>query len=510
MDDYIKFYTEAENRKALLDSYAKNFKMAWIKTSDGDDILVPVDKLIPGDSIYVNSGETVPVCGVIEEGNALVNNLYSTGQPLVTYIGIGAEIEEGIALISGNIKIKVTKLPEIMEKSDIPKEKLSIYSRANKYQNRMTYIALGTAVLSYLYTGTILSAFAVMLVLSPKATSAAFKSGMNNYIYLLRKNNIYLQNQNSVENIRNAGKIIFDKTGTLTYGKMTFIPLNSFHNSSIKKEIQNIFSEDADTEDSCVEISEHIPNKGVKAATSQNNDIIIGNEELMKENHIDCTLGLEKFKTYKNDMLIPIFVAVNNKLAGIVVINDVLREDAQKLINRLNYLGISDISLLTGDSVKIAEKIATKLGIRKVYSEKSNSDKAQIVEEEAKEGIVMMVGDGMNDIMAMRAAHISISFAGNSSDKVKLNSDCIIYDDDMLKLADLIRLSQKSYRSINRTMLFSNVFNVVFSVMAFGGGLDVFTAKTLNTLNSLLVLLLNKRILLLHPGKIHNEISLKD
>ncbi len=506
LDDYIKLYAEAENRKALLDSYEKNFKMAWIKSLEGD-VLVSVDSLKMGDYIYVNAGETVPAAGIIEEGNALVNNLYNTGQTLVTHIGRGTEIEEGIALISGYLKIKITSLPDITEKEDIPKENLSIYKKSNQYQDKMTYIALGTAALSYIYTGNILSAFSVMLVLSPKATSVAFKSGINNYVYLLRKNSLYLQNPNRVEYIRNVDKIILDKTGTLTYGKMRFLPVNSFDDAASRKDIRDIFSDWSGTEEPCVESSEHIPYKGVKATTYNDNDIIIGNEEFMRENNIDITKGLEKYDSYNKDLIIPIFVAVNKKLAGIVAVNDVLREDAKELVNILQYYNILDISLLTGDSDRKARNIASRIGIGKVYSEKSCLDKAQIVEKEARDGIVMMVGDGINDIPAMRAAQISISFSGNSSDKVKLNSDCIIYENELLKLVDLILLSRKSYGTIKRTMLFSNIYNIFFSIIAFCGGLNIFAAKSLNTLNSLLVLLLNKRILFIHPGKIHNKID---
>lgn len=507
LDDYIKFYAEAENRKALLDSYGKNFRMAWIKSPEGNDVLVSIDTLKLGDYIYVNSGEMVPAGGLIEEGNALVNNLYSTGRTLVTHVGKGAEIEEGIVLISGYLKIKVTKLPDITEKKDVPAENLSFYNRVNEYQNKITYFSLGMAALSYIYTGNILNALSVMLVLSPKATSAALKSGMNSYVYLLRKNNIYLRNLNTLENIRNVDKIIFDKTGTLTYGQMRLIPVASFESASAYNDIRNIFSDWTESDDSCVEAAEHIPYKGVKATTYHNNDIIIGNEELMKENNIDYSLGLKRCQSYHNDLLLPVFVAINKKLAGIVVLNDEFRKDSIELIDRLNYYGINDISLLTGDSDQKAQHIASLLGIKKVYSERNCLEKAQIVEREAKYGIVMMVGDGLNDIMAMRAAHVSVSYAGNSSDKVKLNSDCVIYDDNMPKLADLILLSQKSYRSVSRTMLFSNVYNIVFSILAFSGGVDIFAAKSLNTLNSLSVLLLNKRILLIHPGKIPDEIN---
>lgn len=524
LNDYINFHSEAESRKALLDSYTENFKMAWTKSTDGTDVLISIDSLKVGEYIYVYPGEIVPATGIITEGNAIINSLYSTGQPLVSHIEKGLEINEGVAIISGYVKIKITNLPHISEKKDIPQENLSIYNKIKKFENKMTYIALGAASLSLIFTGNILNAFSVMLVLNPNATSIALNSGIKNYLYLLNKNNIYFQNPNVFENIIKIDKILFDKTGTLTYGNMKIISVASFNNKYTKNDILRISSaceiknyhpisitlQDYydHTDIAYVESSVLIPSKGVKA-TYANKDILIGSEDLMKDNNIDISLGIEKYQYYQSNSLIPIFVAINKNLVGIIVLDDILRKNSKELIHRLKNNNINDISLLTGDSNAKAQKIASQLGIDKVYSNKNYLEKAQVVKSESINKIVMMVGDGINDVMAMRAAHISVSFANSSCDTIKLHSDCIIHDDDMLALENLILLSRESYNSINRTILLSNLYNIILGSIAFGGGLNVFTAKYLNTLNSLLVLIINKRILLLKSNKVNKHSYLK-
>ncbi len=485
LDDYIKYSSEAGNHKLLLDSYQKSSRMAWIKSSNGEEVLVPADSLEIGSRYYIYPGEIVPAGGLIEEGSAIVNTLYYAGQPLLSQVKKGCQIEEGITIVSGNLKVKVTQLSHSEEKPDLSPEKLSIYTSVKAYQKRTTYIAAGAAALSYLYTGNILNAFSVMLVLSPKAASVALNSGISNYLYLLSKSNIYVKHPYTLEYTRNADKIVFDKTGTLTYGVMDIASVIILDNSYSQEDIRHIYNEWKNE---------------VRDRTADNRQIFVGSQADMVKNKVDITSIPWDQKGNPDAAAYPIYIAVRKKPVGIILLSDTLREDSKDLISLLKMNGIQDISLLTGDEAPVAREVAARLGIRTVYSEKSRLEKAEIIETEKNNGFVMMVGDGINDVMAMRAAHVSVSFVNNACDIVKLHSDCIIYDENLLKLSDYILLTGKSYDAIRHTILLSNLYNIILGAIAFGGGLNIFAAKSLNTLNSLLVLLLNKRILLLRPS----------
>ncbi|MDR3597419.1 HAD-IC family P-type ATPase [Clostridium sp.] len=520
LNDYIKYSAEIESRKALLDSYDLNYKMAWTDSLNGDKILVSTDALKIGDYVYNYTGEIVPVEGIIEEGSATTNTLYYSGQPVISHIGKGSKIYEGTAIISGNLKIKITKLSDSGEKNDIAPEKLYIHNKTKNFQHKITHFAIWAAGLSYLFTRNILNAFSVFLVLSPKATSVAFNSGIKNYIWLLNKNNIYLRNPNTFENILNVNKVIFDKTGTLTYGKMNIISISSLDEEYSEKEILEICAAceaehfhpiSVTLQDTCDDIdfnqvnnSVLIPSQGIKA-THNNKEVLIGNMDLMKNNHINLLTGEKTYLNYQKESLIPIFVAINKNLVGILVLDDILREDSSDLINGLRYNGINDVSILSGDSYPKAQKIGSKLGITEIYADMNYLEKANIVEAASTNNTVIMVGDGINDTLAMKAADISISFANRSCDMIKLHSDCIIYDDNLTRLSDLISISKKSYTAITRTILFSNIYNITLGFIAFTGGMDIFVAKSLNTLNSLLVLLLNQRIHYIRPSKTYEK-----
>lgn len=524
LNDYIKFSSEVESRKALLDSSGYTYRMAWVKSNDDNNILISLDSLKIGDYIYVYKGEVVPAEGIIEDGNALINTLYFTGQSTIFHSKKGRKIYEGTAIISGYLKIKITTLPQLTEKVDISPKKLYIHNRTKGFQDKMTPVALIASSLSSIFTNTILSAFSTLLALSPKASSVALNSGIKNYISLLNKNHIYLRNPNTFENILNVNKIMFDKTGTLTYGKMKIISIDSFDDNYSEMELlkicatceyENFHPISVTLKDTCknidinkIDSSVLIPSEGVKA-NYNSNEVLIGNKKLMENNNIDLSKGNEQYINYQNKFLIPIFIAINQKLVGIIVLDDILRNDSKDLINRLKYNNINDLSIITGDSNVKAKQIGNQLGITKIYSSVNYFEKADIVKYEGTHNTVMMIGDGINDVLAMKAADISISFANSSCNKVKLHSDCIIYDNDLTKITDLISLSQKSYSAITRTILFSNLYNVVLGLIAFCGNLNVFTAKSLNTLNSLLVLLLNQRIRYIKPNKIDDRFYLK-
>lgn len=445
LDDYIKYSSEVESRKALLDSNNQHYGMAWVRTMDGDEVLVSVDQLEVGSHYFVYPGEMVPTCGKIEKGSAVIDNLYYTGQPLLSRITMGNEIKEGIKVVSGKLEVSVTELPEKQLKSDLKLESLSMFNQVRNFQNRMTLFALSSAAMSYFLFHNILTAFSVMLVLSPKATSVAFTSGINNYLYLLNKNKIYLKHPNTMEQIKNVDKVVFDKTGTLTLGKMEVDSITSFSHYYSKMDIQTIYLNWLHED---------------KAMTENEEMILIGPKDLMKHFHISIPKAIET--RLECEHTLPAYIAINGELVGCVSLKDPVRMHAKEVICRMESMGIDDISMLTGDVQERANEVALETGIRKIYSQKTNKEKAQFIMDAKQEGIVLMVGDGINDILAMKMADVSVSFADNACEKIKLHSDCIIYGNNLLKLSDFIMITQKSYSKIKHTMLLSNLYNFFF------------------------------------------------
>lgn len=155
----------------------------------------------------------------------------------------------------------------------------------------------------------------------------------------------------------------------------------------------------------------------------------------MQEYSVDISEGIKIYENWEEKLCTPVFVVINNALTAIIIMEDVIRESARELISKLKYLGISDITLLTGDSSNKANHVASILGIKNVYSNCGYEDKVRIVNQLKENGTVMMIGDGVNDVLSMRAADVSISYVDSSCDIVKLlNQGSFVGRPSMIKV----------------------------------------------------------------------------
>lgn len=509
LNDYLKYAADVSIHDIITKKITNPPGTAWVKNNN-EFQLMSINELKPGDIIKVNTGEIIPVDGKVIDGKAVTNSIYYNGQMVIENIEKGRKVAHGLSILSGELEIKVTNIPDFEPKLDISIEKFPLHKRVHQFQKWITPVAFSAATASYLFTRDIMRSLSIMLVLTPSAVGVAESSGIKNYVALLNKNKIYLKNPNTLNNIIDAKQIVFDKTGTLTYGKMQIRDIKLFDNTLTKEKLLNICAacevenyhpisltirdlKNEKIDFSKLQSSVYLPARGVKAQYD-GHDIIIGNSELLTDNSIDINEALNIYRDLQKQALTPILVSIDNKLAGMIVLEDKLREQVPEAITKLRKLKISDISLLTGDSKTNADFIASKLNIPNVYANKNAEQKAQLIQHKKQQGKVIMVGDGINDIPAMQAADLSISFISPAADKVFLNSDCLIDENNIAGLADYIMLSQKTYRIINQSITFAQIYNIFYGIWAIFFGLDAFTAKTLNTANSLYVLLLNNRI----------------
>ena len=518
MNNYIKLASDAACMKTLNCNMSRTSGMAWLIRDDQQEILQNVNNLKIDDMIVVHKGELIPADGEIIEGKASVNSLYLTGQPIINEVTIGNKVYEAIILIEGELKIKVSNVPQEYHKTDLLLKDLNITAKLNVYENIITPISIGLATVNFLFNGNILNALGILLVFTPSASRTALNSGIRNYVTALRKQNIYLRNPECIESISNTTQVIFDKTGTLTQGNMNIIRVDSLDNNYSRDEILTICSEcEADSYHAVAlsfkEAMQNtninninrvtnkvtniikVPSKGVEAYYNEKR-VLIGSIDFLIENGIDTSIGYDKLDEYKKIHCKPILLSVNGNLTGLFAMQDIIRPSSIKLIKKLRQIGLKDIYLLTGDSFDASLDVANRLSIDKdkIFSGYNSHQKEIFIKEHSNKGNIIMVGDGINDEMAMRAADVSVSFSNNACDKLKLQSDCIIFENDMEKLADLILISNKSLKKINHSITISQVYNSFFGMLAFFQYFDAFTAKSLNTMNSLMILLINERI----------------
>lgn len=525
MNNYIKLASDAICMKTLDSNMSRTSGMAWLILNDKREILQNVKNLKLGDVIVVHKGELVPTDGEIIEGNASVNSLYLTGQPIINRVNIGNKVFEGIIVIDGELKIRVSRIPEEYNKTDLSLKDLNITERLSKYEKIITPISIGMATLNFLITGNVLNAIGILLVLTPSASRTALNSGIKSYVTALKRQNIYLRNPECIESISNISQVVFDKTGTLTQGNMNIIRTDCFNANYSKNELLFICSQcEADnyhpvalsfkqaaygmdfSNKSKVEKVRTFPSMGIEAYYNEQR-VLIGSMEFFEKNCVDISNANDILDQYKKLHSKPILVSISGNFIGSFAMQDIIRPSSLNLVKRLKNIGLQDIYILTGDNPDVALDVANKLAIdkSKIYSSYNYEQKDTFIKEHKKKGKIMMVGDGINDEKAMKSADVSVSFSNNSCDKLKLQSDCIIFENDMAKLADLVLISNKSLKKIKQNITFSQIYNMFFGMLASFQYFDAFTAKSLNTMNSLMVLLLNERIRWSTIEKIRDE-----
>jgi cation-transporting P-type ATPase C len=362
-----------------------------------------------------------------------------------------------------------------------------------------------------------LKSLSLLLVATPSGAGVAVSTGIKSYISALSKHQIYLRNPGVFEKINKTSHIAFDKTGTLTQGVLLLRQTELYDSAYTEADLIRIAaaceadnyhpiavtlqeSAGADYDVTKVESSVYIPSNGVKAEYDGHR-VIIGNLVFMEENGIDISAALEKYQRYESQFYTPVLISIDRILSGMFVLQDILRSGAVEMIGELKGRNLFKITMLTGDKKAKADHWAKRLGIDKVYSEVDERDKSRIIKENMKTDVVMMVGDGINDVLAMKDADVSISLANSSADRVKLASDGIIFEDNLDRLPQLFDLSRESYRYMKQNLAFAQFYNLAYSVLALITFLDPFSAKSINTMNSLIVLMLNLRIERIKPVK---------
>lgn len=536
LSNYIKLSADLKYQRLLRYSMPIPPNTAWTITDDGNKILTSVYLLKSNDIIYIHKGEVLPIDGEILEGSGLVSSLYRTGQPSILPMGKGSRIYQGAIVLSGNLKVRIMNVPKVLNKDDISFGELNLNKKVVKFEDTIVPVAALLGFVCYIFTRDILNALAIILVLCPESSELALTTGIKNYIHLLSKYNIYLRNPNTFEKITQTDSIVFDKTGILTYGNMEIINIQSFDKNYTNEDIIKICSSCESSQYHSIANTFHselqklnnidkmqvakdplpeirsdknnyvfenmqnsilVPSKGIKS-TCGSHIVLIGNDKFFIENNIVLDKVLDKYLHYKKKLYTPVLVSLDGKITAIIVMRENIRHSACKLIPELKLKNIK-VALLTSDNCDRAEYVSYILGINDIYGDCNDKEKLKVIEDRKMYNTVMMVGDGLNDVSAMRAADVSVSFADSYCDQVKLNSDCIIFEDDMRRLNDLIALSKSSYKVIDTNIKIANLYNIIFGILAVMGRFSIFAAKSIDTINSILVLILNERIKWISP-----------
>ena len=463
---------------------------------DGKLEKVDPDEVKIGDIIVVKPGEKIPLDGTVVEGKTNLDTKALTGEPMPREANIGDDVISGCINLNGLIKVKVTKefgestvskILDLVENASSKKSKSEnfITKFAGYYTPIVVIIAVILAIVPPLiipdaeFSDWIYRALSFLVVSCPCALVISIPLSFFGGIGGASKMGILIKGSNYLEALSNTEIVVFDKTGTLTEGdakvqkieaegiskeellEITALAEN-FSNHPIAISIKSEYNKPID--EKRIVKTQELTGRGIKA-TIDEKEVLVGNEKLMKEEKIDykeCT-----------DAGTALYVAIDKKYVGYILIADSIKKDSKKAIQNLKKNGIKQTVMLTGDRKQVGEVVAKELGIDKVYTELLPDGKVEKVEELLKEkspkGKLAFVGDGINDAPVLAISDIGIAMGALGSDAAIEAADVVLMTDEPSKIVDAIHLSKKTMRIVKENIVFAILVKVIVLILsAFG------------------------------------------
>ena len=488
-------YAINKSRKSIADmmdikpEYANVIRNNKSQRVDPDEVQI-------GETIEIKPGERVPLDATVVKGESTLDTSALTGESVPVEVREGANILSGCININGLIIAEVTKeyfdstvnkVLDLVENASAKKSKSE--RLITRFSKIYTPIVIGLAVLlailppiisgEYNFRLWIFRALSFLVVSCPCAFVISVPLSFFSGIGAASRAGVLIKGGNYLEALSKVDTVVFDKTGTLTKGvfnvqkvvvldknidKDKFISLvaaaESGSNHPISKSIQKYYDKEIDT--NSINSIKEISGKGIEAIID-NRKILVGNEKLI---NIPKDISIDDIGTI-------LYVEIDNKFAGYIVISDELKKDSKKTIKDLKDIGIKKTIMLTGDLEKVSKKVGKDLGLDEVYTNLLPQDKVskfeEIIENKKSKGNVVFVGDGINDAPVLARADVGIAMGAMGSDAAIEAADVVIMTDEPSKIVTAIKSSKKTMKiAMQNISLAFGIKAIVLILSAFG------------------------------------------
>ena len=467
---------------------------------NGAEKEVLIENLKVGDIVIVKPGEKIAVDGRIVEGATSIDESMLTGESLPVSKKVGDKVVGGSINKNGSIRFEATEIGKNTVLSQIIKlveeaqgSKAPISRMADIVSAYFVPIVIGIAIITgiaWFLSGsglvTALSFFiAVLVIACPCALGLATPTSIMVGTGKGAENGILIKSGEALETAHKIKTVVFDKTGTITKGKPVLTDLIAYGKYNENELLKIAASVENDSEhplaeaivnkakEKNIEIKPYekfraMPGYGIRAIF-EGKEVQIGNRKLMENRKINVEISQKDYDILSNEGKTPMYISIDNKLAGLVAVADVIKETSKEAIEKLKKMGIKTI-MLTGDNEKTAKFIAKQVGIDDVISEVLPYQKSQKVKElQEKDEFVAMVGDGINDSPALAQANVGIAI-GNGTDVAIESADIVLIRNDLRDVAGAISLSKATITNIKENLfwaLFYNVLGIPFAAGIF-------------------------------------------
>ena len=519
--ELFQSYAVDKSRKSISSLMDIRPDYANVKRNDEVSKVSPEEVKI-GELIVVKPGEKIPLDGVVEEGKSMLDTSSLTGESMPQDVSVGDSILSGCINKSGLLTIKVTKefgestvskILDLVENASSKKSKSEnfITKFAKYYTPAVVIIAVLLTIVppiiikDAVFTDWLYRALTFLVVSCPCALVISIPLGFFGGIGGASKKGILVKGSNYLEALAQTEIVVFDKTGTLTEGifevqkieaveieKEELLELAAYtenhSNHPISLSVKNAYKNKIDMKK--ITETEEIAGLGVKAIID-GRQVLVGNDKLMEQ----AKINYEK----STDIGTILYVAIDNKFAGYIVIADKIKDDSKKTIEILKENNIKKTVMLTGDKKQVGEHVSDILGLDEVYTELLPDGKVKKVEEllkqKSEKGKLVFVGDGINDAPVLALADIGIAMGGLGSDAAIEAADVVIMTDEPSKIGNAIQISKKTMRIVRENIIFSLVVKIAVLILTACGLSTMWEAVFADVGVSIIAILNSLRVL---------------
>lgn len=479
---------------------------------DGSDVILPADEVRAGDVLTVFAGETIPADGTILEGRTSIDQSVMTGESIPVDKKEGDTVTSGTTNRFGTFSMRadracgdssLQRMIRLAEEADA--NKAPIVSLADRWATWLVAAALLCALLIWLFTGEFVRAVTALVVFCPcafiLATPTAVVAGIGN----AARYGILIRSGDALERLSRVRRIAFDKTGTLTHGRPQVTAFRSLDASFTDDDILRLaarverysghplgkavvasFQERTGEDPEPVSDSHTIAGRAVSGRIG-GTEVAVGKAEYFASLGMPLNGAVEAADEYLGQGATVVCLSHGGKVVGLIALADTIRPEAGDTVRALESAGISCM-LLTGDNERAARSAASAAGIADVRSDLLPEEKASVVKEYEDRGEpTCMIGDGVNDALALSSAYAGIAMGGIGSDIAVESADAVLVSDEIKRLPYLFRLMRKVMRKVRTNIIASLLINVSAVALSAAGALTPVTGALWHNFGSVFV-----------------------
>ena len=497
-----------------------NVKELWVLNDDGSELKLPLEQVKAGMRAAIHSGELIPVDGIIEEGQAAVDQSAITGEAVPKALKAGDPVYAGSNIRLGEIVVRVTKVGEdtslariVHLVEDAQSRRAPIQNYADRMASSLVPVSFIGALVVYLITRDLQRVLNMLFIDFSCGLKLSTATAISASISRAARAGILVKGGSFIESAAQADTVILDKTGTITLGhpqveqvvclkgveESEVLSLAAAAEKHSAHPLAVAILEESERRELTLPAAKNIRTviaRGIEAQVPAfdkcaGGEVLVGSENFMRERGCRFELAFKQ----KEVQSALVYVSLNGEVVGCIEILDPIRPDFKRAVNRLRRLGIEEIVMLTGDSVKAAEYTAAAVGLDGFEAEVLPEDKAGFVMKKQRTASVLMAGDGINDAPALAYADIGVAMGSGCTDTAMESADVTINSDDPLKLAEFIAIGRRTMELVHQNFTVTIAVNTAAMMLGALGYISPLAATAVHNASTLGVVLNSSRVL---------------